>query len=177
MTGLRMERPNLEGLGEIILSEGYQLKTYDKGDETAWIEIVKETFPSADNEWNTERFQRDFLDCPQFRSDSLFFVTYEGKSVGTTCAWTDSPDEKKKGILHMVAVLPEYQGNKLGYVLCLSALHFFRENGFEYVKLNTHDFRLPAVKTYLNLGFVPEYIDDNSKKAWSIVFMNLGSKK
>ena len=176
MAGLCMKRPNLDNIGEVILPNGYQLRTYMEGDEEAWVKIIKATFPIAGLDWNVDRFQREFLDCPQFRPNSLFFVTYEGEPVGTTCAWIESPNETKLGYLHMVAVLPEHQGKRLAYVLCLSAVRFFKENGFESVKLNTDDHRFPAIKTYLNLGFVPEYIDESHKELWSVVFQKLGSK-
>jgi len=173
MAGLCMKRPNLNNLDEIIIPEGYQLRTYIEGDQEAWIEIIKATFPIGGLDWNVDRFQREFLDCPQFRYNSLFFATYEGEPVGTTCAWIEPSNE---GLLHMVAVLPEHQGKRLAYVLCLSAVHYFKEKGFETVKLNTDDNRLPAIKTYLNLGFVPEYIDESHKELWSVVFQKLGSK-
>ena len=174
MAGLCMKRPNLDNLGEVTLPEGYQIRTYMKGDEEAWIEIIKETFPVAGLDWDIQRFQREFLDYPKFQPDSLFFVTYEGKPVGTTCAWIEPTNE---AYLHMVAVLHEHQEKRLGYVLCLSAIRFFKENGFKSVKLNTDDHRLPAIKTYLNLGFVPEYIDESHKELWSSVFQKLGSKR
>lgn len=173
MSGLCMKRPNLDNIGEVILPEDYQLRTYIKGDEEAWVRIIKATFPIGGLDWNIDRFQREFLDYQKFQSDSLFFVTYEGEPVGTTCAWIEPSNE---GYLHMVAVLPEHQGKRLAYVLCLSAVRFFKENGFEYVKLNTDDHRFPAIKTYLNLGFVPEYIDESHKELWSVVFQKLGSK-
>ena len=40
--------------------------------------------------------------------------------------------------------------------------------------LDTDDFRLPAIKNYLNLGFVPVYVGENHGERWRIIFKKLG---
>lgn len=41
--------------------------------------------------------------------------------------------------------------------------------------LKTDDFRLPAVRTYLRIGFVPEYRSEEERSAWSGVFKTIGA--
>ena len=170
MSQLQMLRPNLVGLREVILPHGYQIRTYRPGDEEAWAEIVKASLGSG---WDAERCRRELTERPQFRPDGLFFAICKGKPIGTTCAWTQSPDETQVGYVHMVGVVPEHQGKRLGYALCLSVLRFFKDKGFQRVILNTDDFRLPAIKTYLNLGFEPEHTDNDHKARWDAVFAKL----
>lgn len=170
---LHMRRPNLVGLGVVIPPHGYQIRIYRKGDEKAWAEIINGSLGSG---WDAERCRRELTGRIQFRPEGLFFATYAGKLIGTTCAWTQSPGEMKVGYIHMVGVLPEHRGRRLGYVLCLSALHFFRENGFQSAELHTDDFRIPAVKTYLNLGFKPNYIDKDHRARWNAIFAELASR-
>ena len=50
-------------------------------------------------------------------------------------------------------------GKNLGYSLSLAALNYFRKKGIKEVFLYTDDFRLPAIKTYLKLGFKPVILD------------------
>ncbi|MBD3181723.1 GNAT family N-acetyltransferase [Candidatus Poribacteria bacterium] len=169
---LRMVRPNLDNLGKLIVPQGYKIRTYRKGDEAAWADIISKTFGGG---WDADRCRKELTGKPQFRPDGLFFALYEDKPVGTTCAWTDSPDEKESGSLHMVGVIPEHRGKRLGYVLSLCVLHFFRYNGFKFVRLSTDDFRLPAIKTYLNLGFKPVYLDNGHRQRWKNIFEKLGS--
>ena len=171
---LRMRRPNLEGLGEVISPEGYRIRTYREGDEEKWAEIINNSLGSR---WDAERCRRELTGRPQFRPDGLFFATCNGEPVGTTCAWTRLPNETEAGYIHMVGVIPEHRGRKLGYALCLSALHFFKENGFQRADLHTDDFRLPAIKTYLNLGFEPDLTDRSHKARWSAVFAKLASPR
>ena len=40
--------------------------------------------------------------------------------------------------------------------------------------LDTDDFRMAAIKTYLNLGFVPVYVEEGQPKRWSDIFEQLG---
>ena len=43
--------------------------------------------------------------------------------------------------------------------------------------LETDDFRVPAVITYLRLGFVPEYRDEVERLAWSQLMRVFFQKK
>jgi mycothiol synthase len=171
---LHMQRPDLENLDIINVSDGYKIRTYREGDEKAWAEIINNSLGSG---WDAERCRRELTGRLRFRPEGLFFSAYQEEPVGTACAWTQSLDEKKVGYVHMVGVIPEHRGKKLGYALCLSVLHFFRENNFQRAQLHTDDFRLPAIKTYLNLGFKPDYIDENHKARWDAVFNNLNIKR
>ena len=53
-------------------------------------------------------------------------------------------------------------------------LHYFRKRDIVSVTLDTDDFRLPAIKNYLNLGFVPDYLRENHVLRWENIFEKLG---
>jgi GNAT superfamily N-acetyltransferase len=74
-----------------------------------------------------------------------------------------------------VAVLPEYQGRRLGAQITLAACRGARELGFAEVFLLTDDFRLAAIKTYLNLGFQPDCWHDTHTARWAAVLAHLGA--
>ena len=167
---LHMVRSSLRGLGKAIPPPGYHLRTYSKGDEESWAGIMNNSLGEG---WDVERCRRELTARPQFRPGGLYFATHKNKPIGTACAWTTAPDESEMGSIHMVGVLPEHRGKKLGYVLCLSVLHFFRENGFQTAQLRTDDFRLPAIKTYLDLGFEPDYMDESHRKRWNAILEKL----
>ena len=76
MSQLQMLRPNLEDLGEMVLPHGYEISTYEPGDEAAWAEIVNDSLGSG---WDADKCKRELTDCPQFRPDGLFFATHKGK--------------------------------------------------------------------------------------------------
>ena len=94
--------------------------------------------------------------------------------AGAACAWLRDPQERETGVLHMVCVLPEHRGRGLSYPLCLAVLHRFRERAYRRVALNTHEWRLGAVKVYLRLGFQPLYRHPRHPEQWAGVLRALG---
>ena len=73
----------------------------------------------------------------------------------------------------MVGVIPEHSGHRLGKWISLAVLHYLYQQGFKCAVLGTDDFRLPAIKTYLNLGFIPIYVDDDQPERWQAIFKKL----
>ena len=167
---LHMVHRNLASLPELEIPDGYELRTYQPGDESAWAEIMN----TGIGKWTARKCRKELTSKPQFLPDGLFFVTFEGKPVGSACAWRKSPDDWEGGWVHMVCVLPEHRGKQLGYLLCLAVLHCFHNCGFKEAWLSTDDWRLPAIKSYLQLGFEPHYFDDSHRDRWQKVFENLG---
>jgi mycothiol synthase len=175
---LRMLRPSLEGLPSIEaalqdLPEGYRLRTYRPGDEAAWAEIMN---TGQMGEWDVTRTNAELTGRPQFDPEGLFFVIagQDELPIGSACAWRLSPEETETGYLHMVCVLPEHRGRRLSYVLCLAVLDRFRQRGYQRALLDTHDWRLGAIKVYLQLGFQPLYRDPLHPQQWQEVVRALG---
>jgi len=167
-----MIRRGFDGLPEIEVPTGYGLRTYLPGDEATWAEIMN----TGVGEWTVERVREHLTGKPQFIADGLFFATCEGRPVGSACAWRQSADEWREGYLHMVCVLPEHRGKQLGHLVTLAVLHWFRGRGFEEVRLSTDDHRLPAIKSYLRLGFEPIVPDDAFRGRWDAVFERIGGR-
>jgi len=167
MAFIHMTRPNLDNVADVILPEGYTIRTYKDGEEDIWIDIINRSFGEL---WGYKQFHSEILDVGRcYVGDNLFFVEYKNIPIGTVCAWII---DNKIGYLHMMGVVPEYHHKGLGYILGLTALHYFRECGFDKITLATYPDRLSAVKTYLNLGFVPMY-QEKDQAAWSKIFTDL----
>ena len=167
---LRMVRPNLAGLPQVEIPEGYEIRTYQEGDDVHWANVISDSFGG---ERTAEDARRDIMDRDVFDPEGLYFATYRGTPVGTTCAWKDTPDEIDVGIVHMVGVHSTHTGHKLGRCVTLSVLLYLRDHNFKCAKLGTDDFRLPAIKTYLNLGFLPVYVDVTQPDRWREIFRKL----
>ena len=168
---LRMVRPNLEDLPELVIPEGYGLRSYIKGDEIHWANIITDSFGGSKR--TAEDTRREIIERDVFVPDGLFFTTYEDTPVGTACAWRQSVDETEVGYVHMVGVESKHTGYKLGKWVSLAVLYYFRDNGFVCSMLDTDDFRIPAIKTYLNLGFIPLYVEDTQDSRWEQIFETL----
>ena len=162
---LKMVHRRLDALPEMQVPEGCELRTYMPGDEAPWAEIMN----TGIGEWTPEKCREQLISKPQFLPDGLFFVTFQDKPVGSACAWRSSPEEWEKGYLHMVCVLPEHRGKQVGHLVTLAALHYFRDHGFKEVWLSTDDDRIPAIKSYLRLGFEPHYEDESHRERWKAV--------
>lgn len=56
----------------------------------------------------------------------------------------------------MVCAAPWARGYGIGTALARLAVNELLERGMETAHLTTDDFRLPAIRTYLEAGFVPQ---------------------
>ncbi|MDE0019556.1 MAG: GNAT family N-acetyltransferase [Candidatus Poribacteria bacterium] len=168
---LRMVRPNLENLPALALPAGYGMRTYRKGDEEHWARIISDSF--GGRERTAQDTKNEITSRDVFIPDGFYFAIHRGVPVGTACAWRQSVDEKEVGYVHMVGVVAEHTGHKLGKWVSLAVLAYFRDNGFISAMLDTDDFRIPAIKTYLNLGFVPVYVEEGQPERWRNIFQRL----
>jgi mycothiol synthase len=78
----------------------------------------------------------------------------------------------------MVCALDAHRGRGLGRLVTLAVLHHLRQGGFERADLSTDDWRIPAIKSYLALGFVPVFLPtvdgfDPHEPRWSAVFAQI----
>ncbi len=167
-----MVRPNLENLPELELPPGYGMRTYCEGDEVHWAHIISDSFGGRKRTAQDTRNEITSRDV--FLPDGFYFATHQDTPVGTACAWRQSVDETDIGYVHMVGVVGEHTGHKLGKWVSLAVLIYFRDNGFISAMLDTDDFRVPAVKTYLNLGFIPVYVEEEQIERWQKIFEKLG---
>lgn len=168
---LRMVRPDLDNLPKLELPLGYGMRTYREGDEVHWANIISDSFGGKQR--TAEDTRNEITGQERFVPDGFYFATHDGTPVGTACAWRQTVDETEVGYVHMVGVASAHTGHKLGKWVSLAVLIYFREHGFRCAMLDTDDFRIPAIKTYLNLGFVPVYIEDGQPKRWQVIFEKL----
>ncbi len=168
---LRMVRPNLENLPKLALPVGYGMRTYQEGDEVHWANIISDSFGGRQR--TVQDTQDEITGRDVFVPDGLYFATHQGIPVGTACAWRQSVDETDVGYVHMVGVVAQHTGHKLGKWVSLAVLFYFRNHGFISAMLDTDDFRIPAIKTYLNLGFIPVYVEEGQPERWRDIFEKL----
>ncbi len=171
---LEMRRASLDALPEIVTAEGYRLRTYREGDWAAWGRLVSECIGGQYDEAACR--ESLLMDTPQFAPEDLFFVERDGEVVGTTCAHRKHAPGEGPGCLHMVAVTAAHRGHRLGRALIIAALQRFRELGYRDVILSTDDFRLAAIRTYLDLGFLPVRSHESHAARWRETYAKLGEE-
>lgn len=164
-----MELSGLSRLSEVSLPPGYLIRRYRAGDDAALAEIFADGKLGLET---VEAVRREFIGDPAFRAERVFLLEYEGQAVGTAAMWTSAGDPKH-AYLHMVAVLSAHRSKHLGWALtAASARQAYRE-GFDIQRLFTDDWRLPAIRLYLDMGYYPLYVDDTHCRRWSELAVRL----
>ncbi|MBB6734290.1 GNAT family N-acetyltransferase [Cohnella zeiphila] len=164
---LIMRRASLSDLPPVELPDGIVCRHFAPGDETAWESIVEKAFG-----WKRS-FREEIASHPYFRPERVLFLCIDGTPVATACAWHEAKWGEDCGYLHMVGVDPRFAGRRLGYWVSLAALRRMAADGMRQALLETDDFRLAAVKTYLGLGFLPDLEEERIRTRWKEVYRRL----
>jgi mycothiol synthase len=169
---LRMRHDDLNSLAPLEAPAGYRMLRFAAGDERIWVALLQENGELG--EWNLERAERLFTATKgAVWRESIHFIVHGQRPVATACVQlhADSPGAPELG---WVAVSPDCRRQGLGRSICLAVLHFMREQGYLRCFLRTDDRRLPAIKTYIRLGFVPDMEYHSSFPArWQAVWAAL----
>jgi len=118
-------------------------------------------------DWNEQQFM-DYQ--KKILPDGLFVMVDDatGKFVASAGAeTTDLPDRPEIGVLGWVLTDPAYTGKHLGNTVSVAAMHKCLEKGYRRISLLTDDFRIPALKTYLRLGWQPWLYDSDMQERWT----------
>jgi len=168
---LVMVRAGLGDLPRVELPAGHWLATFRPGWATAWEEIINESFGKPAGHCNFEHLMRA---DPAFRPGRIFFVLCGEEPVATASAWRHPAKMADAGAVHYVGARIAHQGKRLGYWVSLAALHRIKQEGLDRAWLLTDDYRVPAIKTYLRLGFGPLLAHENQRRRWAEIFEVLG---
>ena len=145
-----------------------RIRTFAPGDE----EALKDALVSLTlHRYDDAELDRDILERAGVIPQGVFLAELAGMPVGTATGYITP--KTGKGMLHMVSVLPEASGRRLGEILCGRAVAFMLAHGVKLIDLTTDDPRLPAIKIYLRLGFLPVADDAEMCGRWQDVLDNL----
>ncbi len=128
--------------------KGFEYRSYNGTveDRAAWAEICKNGLVGDDAD--ATRFVEVIEGADGYKPENVFFITENGTPVATITALVQ---ENGRGWVHMVSVRKESRGKGLGAYLNQIALAALSKAGCTYVGLTTDEFRVPAVKSYLNV--------------------------
>ncbi len=169
---VKMIRDNLESIPQHALPDGYSIEFFKPGDETSWANI----WSTADEyeTYDVERFNEAFGDdLPSMKKRCLFLVSPNGEKIGTATAWIEEDAVGAWARLHWVAVRNDFQSRGIGKPLLSAVMNLSKDLGFQRVLLYTETARLPAIKLYLDFGFLPDLTYPEAQKAWELISSNL----
>lgn len=162
MRQLFMRRPELTSLPALWgAPAGYALRPAIPADAEGIAAVMVSAFGP---DWTAERVRQSLLDAPDVKE--TYVVAHGGEPVATASARIVPDRHPESGYLHWVGTHADHRGKRLGALVSLAALHFFRDAGCRDAVLETDPPRLAAIRTYLNLGFLPEHTDPEHEAAW-----------
>ncbi len=166
MTQLFMVHPGpLTDFSAPALDSGYAIRKAVQADSRALAELLSEAYDDA---WSAPRVGRELLDAPDV---PVTWVIEDSAGIVAVASERILPDSyPDAGYVHYVAVSRRARGHRLGAAVTAQCLIGFGKRGLPTAVLETDDFRVPAVVTYLRLGFVPEIRPQTASvetKSWS----------
>ncbi|MBN1873836.1 MAG: GNAT family N-acetyltransferase [Anaerolineae bacterium] len=178
-----MIRTDLNTIPNIPFPEGFKIRSMRSTTPTGlddaglWVDIERDSepyYPIGDS-----LFHNQFGTDPQATQWRCYIVTDDKeRSVGTISAWYNQ-DFKANGQppgiwgqIHWVAVRQTYWGRGIGKAMlsyALTRMAQWHDRAF----LSTQTYRLPAIKLYLDFGFVPDLTPPGAVEAWYTVYEKL----
>jgi mycothiol synthase len=146
-----------------------RLRAAVDGDATGLGELLTAAFEEP---WDVDRIRAELLAAPDV-ARTWVVEDPDGQLVATASERLLPDRYPDAGYLHWVASAPAARGRGLGSLVTLACLAGFADRGLSRAVLETEDFRVPAVRTYLHLGFVPESRTDEERLRWSGLFPRL----
>ena len=129
----------------------------------------------TEGRWTREQFYENMWNDPRIPDDGIFFaVTAEGRIFSTATAQIQNDGV---GTLHMVGSSSDVRGKGGGRAVCTAVMEYFKKHGYKLVYLDTDDFRKPAVKIYLDLGFRPFLFEEDMEERWLALMEYYGIKE
>jgi len=160
-----------KALPEPAVPEGYLLRQYRDSDEADYIRLMHGAgFAHFDSAY-VARTRNTVL------PDGFFVIEHlaSGKLAATAMATHNATAEHPSGgELGWVAGDPQHKGKGLGRAVSAAVLARYAAAGYRRIYLHTDDFRLPAIKIYLDLGFEPFLHRDGMRARWKTLCEQLG---
>ncbi len=165
---LRMVLPHRAALDLGAVPPGYELRTFRPGDEAGWVALLNANGELGD--WNLERVSGVLAGG---LVEQFFAV---GPAVLAACAGVHDVvlDGATYWEIGWVASHPGHRGNGLGQLVTGAAAVHAQGLASRPIMLRTDDFRLPAIKVYLRLGFEPLLDHPSYPERWRLLAARLG---
>lgn len=167
MAQLQMKRPSLADILPLVRPD---LRIADDHDSEGLARLLGEAFPG--HEWSADRARRDLFGD---QTVAAVFVIDGPDGLHATASARYHTPFPGVGYVHWVGVDPAARGRQLGTVIMAAVMARFVADGFGTAVLETDDFRLPAITSYLAQGYVPQYPDADHEARWSAVFAELAA--
>jgi len=160
-----MVRPHLNEIPEVPFPPGFRIRPMREGEAGLWTDVIRDAEPYFTI--SSELFYEQFgTDLPATRRRCYFVEDERGVAVATISAWYFRDFRGGDwGRVHWVATRPGFQRRglmKAGLSHTLRRLAEWHDRAY----LDTSTKRIPAIKLYLDFGFVPDLEAPGAREAW-----------
>lgn len=163
---LFMRRLDLADLPSMpIIGGGYDIRPFREGDEESLEQVLQCSFPEIP--WSVDKVYSDLI-IPK-DVEEIYVATLDDIPVATASARFLPGMYPGSGYLHWVGVHPGHRGKGLGKWVTLAVMHHFKRADCRDTVLETDDFRVPAIKLYLSLGYLPECHHPSHQPRWATI--------
>ena len=170
-----------EELPEPELPEGFAFHRFRRGGDEVftedefrkqWISMRDASFGETMVKW-----YHTVYDDPRVPDDGFFLVIApDGRMASSACVQygEHTPDS---ATVHAVCTDEKYRGMGLGRANMIALMRHVHEKGFPELWLTTDDWRIPAVRLYLRLGFLPVLSEPDMRGRWLALLDKTGERK
>jgi len=145
---------------------GYRLRSWRPSDAAEYFALMEKAgFPG----WDAARMAGMLK---RVLPEGLFVVEHTATGMlAATAMAVHSPSDLHPfgGELGWVAGDPAHKGKGLGLAVCAAVTALLVSRGYRRIYLLTDDWRLPAIQTYLKLGYEPLRFVDGMSERWQAV--------
>ena len=148
------------------LAPGYTLRTWQLGDEPGFYRVMA---LAGFGQWDEEKLRPSRA---RMLPSGWFFIVHDATGIIVTTAMAThnpTPFHPFGGELGWVAGDPDHKGHGLGHTVCAAVTNRFLSAGYQNIYLLTDDWRLPALKTYLKLGYQPFLFTPDMADRWQVI--------
>jgi mycothiol synthase len=147
------------------IREGYLLREYRDTHNANLLELLR-----SDGEEMKEGHWHSYRDM--LLPDGLFLIEHlaDARLVATAGA-VHNPNPgcyyfPFGGELGYLVVAPEHRGQGLGTVVCVAVVRRLISAGYNSIRVCVQEYRLPAIRSYLRLGFEPFLHSEEVELRW-----------
>jgi GNAT superfamily N-acetyltransferase len=154
-----MKHDDLTAAPVYELSPDYHVRWYTPGDEEIWVAIQK-----AADHYNTITKDLFFQQFPKetfaLKDRQCYLCDRSSRAVATGTAWAETQGlSAGYGLVHWMAVLPEFQHRGIGKMLMSVICRRFIALGYKQACLRTSTLRPDAIALYRRFGFATASIE------------------
>jgi mycothiol synthase len=147
----------------VSVEDGYNLRQYTDGDQDAYFNLLTAAGMEqcSFKYWEKHILPNGFylIECDQT------------KDIVAACFASHHPTVRhvRAGNFGWLAADPKHSGRGLGKAVSSAVTARLVNAGYEQIFLETHDYRLPAIKIYLSMGWVPLLYCEEMYERWKSI--------